>query len=331
MKIRTRLVLSLLPALLSGILLIFLLLYLNQQTDLSIIEIAILGIALLAVIATASLYYISGKISTHVQKLNNSALTIAAGRYGESIHATGPKELKELANTLNTLSECLLENINRLNENSKQREQMYGEAECARLLQLQMLQKNIDECSSDAIAVKSISFSSAITRGFLVDFPTNLELANILNIHLAEAKSSGFEGMYRLLTQYKSSKDHRLSKYSLRLTLDREHATITSQGIGCVPPYIWSINDSSLHLLKGTYPVAQGDFIFLMNRGFMSFFKEPLRIMDLLTKVLKYFAQDGLETTAAMLNKEIAFAIKCKDLQEDLHLLCIQVLKPTLD
>ncbi|MBF8262575.1 MAG: hypothetical protein HW387_240 [Parachlamydiales bacterium] len=331
MKIRTRLLLSLLPALVGDIILIALLLC-YSRIFIEHTHLAVLGVALLAIIATVSLYFIAGKISEPVQKLNNSALAIAAGHYGESIQVTGPRELKELANTLNTMSECLLENINRLKENSRLWERMYGEAECARLLQHLMLQKNIDECSSEAIAVKAISFPSASTRGLLVDFPAS-DRPELLSIYLAEANQVGFDGMYQLLTQYKLSKDHPQEKLpfpSLRITLNRERSMISSQSANCATPYIWSVEDGDLKQLKGKRRVAAGDFVFLMNHGFASFFKEPQKMSDLLTKTLKYFAQDGIETTAAMLHKEISFATKRKDLQKDLHLLCIQILKPTL-
>src|SRR3990167_5144936 len=87
------------------------------------------GLTLL--IMVGMLYVIANRISRPVQKLNNSALAIAAGQYGESIQVSGPREIAELANTLNTMSECLHENINRLKENSLLRERMYGEYECS--------------------------------------------------------------------------------------------------------------------------------------------------------------------------------------------------------
>lgn len=325
MKIRTRLLLSLLPALFGSIGLIAFLLFYPQS------QLAIIGIFLLVILAMASLYFMAGKISAPVQKLNDGALTIAAGQYGESIQVQGPKELQELANTLNTMSQCLLENINRLKENSLFREKMAGETECARLLQNLLLQKNIDECTSESIAVKAISFSSASPRGLLIDFPIS-DKSEIVTVHMAEAKLDGFDGIYRLLTQYKLSKEHpqeKLSFPSIRLILNQESSTITARSTGCASPYLWSLSRGELHELKGKYPIEAGDYVFLMNRGFFSFFKSPERIADLLTKVLKHFAQDGLETTAAMLNKEIAFATKRKDLSDDLHLLCIQILQPT--
>ena len=325
MKIRTRLLLSLLPALFGSIALVVLLMFYPQSS------LAMLGIALLVILAMSSLYFMAGKISAPVQKLNDSALTIAAGKYGESIQAQGPKELQELANTLNTMSQCLLENINRLKETSLLREKMAEETECARLLQNLLLQKNIDECTSESIAVKAISFSSASPRGLLIDFP-NSERPEIVTVHMAEAKLDGFDGIYQLLTQYKLSKEHPQEKLpfpSIRLILNRESGTILCRTSGCATPYLWSLSAGELRELKGKYPIEAGDFVFLMNRGFFSFFKNPARITDLLSKVLKHFAQDGLETSVAMLHKEIAFATKRKDLDDDMHLLCIQILQPT--
>jgi HAMP domain-containing protein len=325
MKIRTRLLLAMLPAFVGSLVLIAFLLF-NPQ-----ISMAIIGISLLMIFAMASLYLIAEKISAPVQKLNNSALTIAAGEYGESIQVQGPKELKELANTLNTMSQCLLENINRLKENSLYREKMEAETECARLLQNLLLQKNIDECTSESIAVKAISFSSPSPRGLLIDFPLP-DHPQIITVHMAEAKLDGFEGIYQLLTQYKLAKEHHKEKLpfpSIRLTLNQQSSTIIARSTGCATPYLWSLADGELHELKGKYPMRAGDFVFLMNRGFFAFFKSPEKVADLLTKVLKHFAQDGLETSAAMLGKEIAFATKRKDLIDDLHLLCIQILQPT--
>jgi hypothetical protein len=69
-----------------------------------------------------------------------------------------------------------------------------------------------------------------------------------------------------------------------------------------------------------------GDFFFLFNQGLLKFYRTREQIGQLITKVLKVFASDGLETTALMLQKEIAYAVKRKDLEEDIHLLCFQVL-----
>jgi HAMP domain-containing protein len=274
-----------------------------------------------SLVMVSTLYFIANKISTPVQKLNNSALAIAAGQYGESIEAEGPKEIAELANTLNTMSECLHENINRLKENSLLRERMYGEYECATLLQHLMLQKNIDDCRSDATAVKPITLFSENPKGLLLDFPKS-ENPRLFRIHMAEAEEEGFEGMYQLLTQYKFSKE---SQAHTSILFDRAQSTLECKGSQL--PLIWSV-EQSCFLPTSLQPIQVdvGDFFFLFNQGLISFYKNPQKIADLLAKVLKIFAQDGLETITAMLQKEISFATKRKELQEDIHLLCFQIL-----
>lgn len=283
-----------------------------------LIAMSVLGIVGLMI---ASLYYIANKISKPVQSLNNSALAIAAGQYGESVPTSGPKEIVDLSNTLNTMSECLLENINRLKENSLLRERMYGEYECAMLLQHLMLQKNIDHCRSDAVAIKSLTLFSDNPRGLLLDFPKP-ESTHLFHIRLAEADETGLEGMYELLTQYKHAKE---DATHTTLTFDRSTSVLSAQGPQL--PLFWSLSQQRyLSLKDGSLPLETGDFFFLCNQGLLSFFKEPKLLQDLLAKVLKVFAQDGLETSASMLHKELTFAAKRKELLEDMHLLCFQIL-----
>ncbi len=276
------------------------------------------GFTILIVIIT--LFLIANKISRPVQKLNNSALAIAAGQYGESIQVSGPREIAELANTLNTMSECLYENINRLKENSLVRERMYGEYECSMLLQHMMLQKKIDDCRSDAVAVKSITFFSENPKGLLLDF-SKIDNPNLFQIQLAEAEEEGFEGMYQLLTQYKQGS---LKEAHSTLTFDKASSILETKGPHL--PLFWSLNDKKfLDPKEGLLKVDPGDYIFFLNQGFSRLFRQN-QIYDLLAKVLKVFASDGLETTTAMLQKELSFATKRKTLSEDIHLLCFQIL-----
>ena len=271
---------------------------------------------------TAFLLIIANKIARPIQKLNNSALAIAAGQYGESVSLNGPKEIAELANTLNTMSECLLENINRLKDNSLLRERMYGEYECALLLQHLMLQKNIDDCRSDAIAVKSLTHFSDNPRGLLLDLPKSNKHKSF-HIHMAEAEETGFEGMYDLLTRYKYAKDAQLQT---TLFFDANTSQLHCQGLHL--PIFWSLDQKKfLSLQDGSIAVEAGDLFFLFNQGFSQFFKDRKSIQDLLAKVLKVFAADGLETTVSMLQKEISFATKRKEIFDDPHLLCFQVLR----
>lgn len=288
------------------------------------------GFTILIMVVT--LFLIANKISRPVQKLNNSALAIAAGQYGESVQVSGPKEIAELANTLNTMSECLHENINRLKENSLLRERMSGEYECAMLLQHMMLQKNIDNCRSDAIAVKSITFFSESPRGLLLDFPKT-ERPDLFQVHMAEAEEDGFEGMYQLLTQYKLSKESQSKGSNIilgqethtSLLFDRSASTLQIKGPHL--PLFWSLDEERyLEPIEGALKIDSGDYLFLFSQGLLRFYKGRKPISELLSKVLKVFASDGLETTSAMLQKELAFATKRKDLKEDIHLLSFQIL-----
>lgn len=320
MKIRTRLLLFLLPALLGPIALIGTLIV-NGWIPSHALYLIIAIVLFTTVLTVAAILFLSGKISDPIHKLNNSALAVAAGQYGELASVAGPKEISDLANTLNTMSQCLLENINRLKENSLLRERMYGEYECAMLLQHLMLQKNIDDCRSDALAIKSLTLFSDSPRGFLLDFP-KLEQHHQFQIHLAEASSTGFEGMYHLLTQYKHAKD-----FNLQTTILLDRPTKTLRFHGSHRPLLWSDEQKRfIEPKENAYFIDSGDLFFVFNEGLLSFFKETKVIQEILTKVLKIFAIDGVETVASMLQKEFAFATKRKELSEDIHLLCFQIL-----
>jgi HAMP domain-containing protein len=277
---------------------------------------------------TGSLLLVAKKIVRPIQKLNNSALAIAAGQYGEQIKIQGPKELKELSNTLSTMSECLYENINRLKENSLIREKAQGEYECAMLLQNYMLQKVIDECPSDAIAIKAISFYSYQPRGFLLDFPSLTP--ELLQMQLVEAKESGFEDMYLLLTNYKLYKDATKktigrSYPSQQISILKPANRLVYKAHHLMPPLIWSTFQKAL-FSQNDYILEPGDFIFLGNSGFASYFSSPQLIRELIEKVFSVFAEEGLDTAVNMLKKELSFALKRKELENDLHLICLQVL-----
>jgi len=316
MKIRTRLLLFLLPTNICSVVLFWILLTYQELLPSPLLILAVF--ALIVLVTISALFFIANKISHPIQKLNNSALAIAAGQYGESIQPSGPREIVELASTLNTMSECLHENINRLRDNSLLRERMYGEYECAMLLQHLMLQKNIDTCRSDVVAIRAITLFSDNPRGLLLNFPPPSR-PDLFHIHLAEAAEEGFEGMYQLLTEYRYSKE---SQTHTALLLDRATATLQAKGPSI--PFVWSFNQQKFLELPCT--VEPGDFFFLGGGGIARFYKDPQRIGEILGKVLKVFAQDGLDTTVAMLNKEISFAAKKKKAEEDLHLLCFQIL-----
>jgi HAMP domain-containing protein len=272
---------------------------------------------------TITLFLIANKISLPVQKLNNSALSIAAGNYENFIKIKGPKEIATLANTLNTMGECLQDNINRLKEDSLLHEKMYGKYESAILLQKYMLQKAIEENKSDLISTKVISLFSNNPRGLLCDFPETLP--HLVKINLVEAKGQGFEGMYELLTNYQLFKEgKRLKSPFLKLEIDSYKSIMTCQCNAFYYPLIWSLSQKKLIIASSKQVnIEPGDFFFLANNGINYFFPD---LPILITKVMKFFAEDGLETCYNMLKKEITFATKTKELENDIHLICFQIL-----
>jgi hypothetical protein len=224
------------------------------------------------------------------------------------------------------MSECLHENIDRLKENSLLKARMYGEYECAILLQHFMLQKKIDECKTDALAIQATTFFSDRPRGFLVDFP-HTDRPELFHIHIAEAQEAGFEGMYHLLSQYKYWKE---SPARLSLSLHREQGTLEFRGAKEEKTgrlLLWSLAEGRwLPLTSSRLLTQPGDFFFLCNGGCTRFYPNPTKLQDLLAKVLKVFAIEGLSTVSAMIQKELSFALKRKPLSEDIHLLSCQVL-----
>ncbi|HXF28446.1 MAG TPA: hypothetical protein VN457_01230, partial [Chlamydiales bacterium] len=146
----------------------------------------------------------------------------------------------------------------------------------------------------------------------------------LFSIHMAEAEETGFEGMYQLLTQYKLSKE---SQTHTSILFDRNSGALNIKGPHT--PLFWSADvEQFLEPEDGFLKASAGDYLFLFNQGILRFYKGHKKVADLISKVLKVFASDGLETTTAMLHKELSFATKRKDLEEDIHLLCFQILNP---
>lgn len=282
---------------------------------------------IIIILMIISLFIIANKITKPVQRLNNSALFLAAGQYGNKIEINGPKEIAELSNTINILSECLYENINRLKENSIIKERMYGEYECSMLLQNHMLKKVVDENRSDSIAIDAINIYSHSPKGFLLDFP-KIETESFLQIRLVEAKDTGFDGMYELLTNYKLFKEHQatLRKFStLDFNIDKKSNIMYLKTNIFNEPFIWSTKQNKfIDIKKNKTVLLPGDLFFVFNHGFYNLFLNRDIIKDLLYKIMKFFAEDGLETVASMLKKELLFVAKKNHLEEDIHLLCFQ-------
>jgi hypothetical protein len=290
-----------------------------------------LSITLLIIIFISSnIYYIGNKISIPIQKLSSSALAIAAGQYGNVIEIKGPSEITELSNTLNTMSECLEDNINRLQQQAYLKEKLYGKHESALLLQNYMLKKTIDENKSDFIALKEISFFSSEVRGLLLDFAK--ETDSILSLHVVQSEEKEFEGMYSLLTDYKLYKEGKTfeeNKAFLSLQFEKfsHKLSINPNSINFFKCLIWSNND--IHILSKDNlltTILPGDLLFICNQGLENIFDTKEQLKSLFKKVLKVFSEEGLEVCLTMLKKEISFILQKQLFKEDIHIICGQIL-----
>ena len=273
--IRTRLLLLLLPPLVGFVLLLGSIIYFNRHEDLSLI--ITLGMASLLWIA-GSVWFISYKISEPVQKLKDAALILASGHYEESIKIDGPKEIVELASTLNTMRECLLEHVSRLTEYPLAREKLYGEYECAELIQFEMLDRSIEKMETTPYLVKKASLPSSALFGLRFHWDGEV-------LALQEAEEEGFGGIYRLLTEGTSKE--------LKIRLSTGEFTAS----GFAEPLFWSAAEGKLTCAK---PLEKGDILILYGSGLTRQMPHPQILKNWLSKILKYFAKDGIELTAQM-------------------------------
>lgn len=280
--IRARLLIVLLPPII-GLLLILLFLWLLPVDQ---AKRAILWIALASCLWLAgSVWFISYNITAPIKKLKNAALQIASGDYEETIFPEGPQEIKELAGTLNTMRECLLENISRLTDSSPAREKLYGEYECAELLQYEMFDKALEALPEEEWIVKKARLTSAPQLGLSVDWNNGV-------LSIEESEHEGFHGIYELLTKG-SSKKGWMNLKTGELKFDKLE-----------PPLLWSEKDRQLTPFKAPKP---GDIVILYNSGLLKQMHHPQILKDWFTKILKHFAKDGLDLTGAMIQSELNF------------------------
>jgi len=288
-----------------------------------------LGAGLTLLLLTATVSYIAYRISKPVQQLNQAALEIAAGDYEANIHVKGPKEIEELANTLNTMSECLVEQISRLRESSVVRERMYGEYECGLFLQHYMLQKVVDQFSQlqhPALTLRLISMPfSSIQKGLLL---TTQSADNSFALTLMEAKEPGFAGLYELnQSAHCLLKDLKEEAYThCEWTKDYNQLHTSVQDM--MPPLIWSMATQQFIPFNQVMTLHPQDMIFLFNSGVIEQFEGVEGVKNWLGRVLRHFSEDGLDAIQTMLTQELSFLAKKQQAKYSLQILSIQMKMP---
>lgn len=278
----------------------------NLHRALSLIA---LGGLLTVLLVTLSSIFIATKITKPVQQLKDAALVLASGEYDEKIDVKGPKEIVELASTINTLRECLIDNMSRLTNYTAVQSKLYGEYECGEILQEHMLQKSAANLKSPYFKVKALELDSSDPTG------VNLILKdeNGLNIKLDEATEPGFQAIFDLLSHPSSEKT-----VSIKITND---GTIDHKGSGLPDPLLWSTKLSRfIPFSEGMKP---GDFLILYNTGLQKQMPSLSGLRDWFQKVLRHFSKEGPELTSAMFESELNFLSKKHLNHEDLKIVIV--------
>lgn len=285
----------------------------------SIVAIAFMTLLALIIIV----FVLAHKIASPVKKLKNAALNIAAGEYGESIHIQGPPEVVELANTLNTMSECLEEQIQRLRESSIAKERMYGEYECSRLLQQYMMQYVIEEAKIPKFTGRALrsSFAKQLEGVYL---EIN-QLDSQVEFMFSETREAGFKGMLDLIKA--TQKPTAQSPSRIVLKFDSKQNELNIQNIGMAEPIIWNLKSGAYSNFKNSVRLNNGDFIILFNSCFSRSFADPKLLHEWFAKVLRHFGEEGLDAVATMLGNELNFLTNKHHINQDIHILCLQFME----
>ena len=330
MTIRSRLLLLLLPSLLAFLMLITFFFYLNWTNEVSHgfvsrLQTLVIGFFITVALITLTVYVIADRISRPVRQLNHAAMQIAAGDYETNIKVEGPKEIVELAQTLNTMSECLVEHMSRLRESSVIRERMYGEYECALRLQHYMLQKVIEEFQFASLRMVLMSVPhSPLEKGLLLKAFT--PAPSDFSLTLLEASEPGFAGLFHL-NQWAHHPIEELPKIPyVHCHYVKATQSLSWSTYALFAPLVWSMR--SQQFIKGVQqniPVQNGDMIFLYNSSMIDHFTTENAIEAWFSRVLRHFAEDGLETIQTMLTNELTFLTKKQPVKHNYKIIGLQL------
>lgn len=320
MTIRTRLLLLLLPPLTAFLILASFFFYFNWSR-----EILLMGSCVTLLLVIGTVFLIADRINKPVRQLNQAALEIAAGDYEANIQVEGPKEIVELAHTLNTMSQCLVEHMSRLRESSLIRERMYGEYECSLLLQYYMLQKVIDDFNHPHISLRLVSVPlSPLQKGlsFMIDRPPFCDLM----LTLLEPQEQGFAGLFQLNQWTHLSKEEFQDKAFIECQFIDQYRLLRYHAHLLFPPLVWSIK--AQQFIKHDHqdiPLQNRDMIFLYNSSLIEHFETEKAIEIWFARVLRHFAEDGLDAIHIMLTNELTFLAKKQHVKRNFKIIGLQI------
>ncbi|MBJ7449955.1 MAG: HAMP domain-containing protein [Parachlamydiales bacterium] len=281
------------------------------------LSLLLVSVALSTVVVTCLATLIAHLISKPVRQLKNVALAIAAGEYGRSIEIKGPKELVELASTLNTMSECLQENVIQLTENALQREQQHSEYDCCLLLQNQMLHA-ADNKMTGPFYIRTIDLQANPLTAVKLNID---QKENLWKISWSEAVKPGFNGMYDLLTNCANT-----PFLNTQMVFDGLDQSLRAQEFGLPSPIVWLTQKKQAVVVgKDPVPLQNGDLIFLYNTGLVKLLENHEMIIQWLTRTLRHFGHEGIQNFGSLLEKELHYVSRKLSLKKDVHLIAFQV------
>jgi hypothetical protein len=279
--------------------------------------------SVIILIITMILLTLSKYMTSNIKKMKNKALSIAAGNYTKPIKLPAPKELVELAETLNTISEGLQENILHMRQDCLLHERLYGEQECAHLLQQYMVEEIIKEYSNPKLSFSVIrTISSNVPHGVLVDIKDH---NNTVLFTLAESRKEGFKNIYKLISEYCYKKQHSPSFTDyLQFQFNTHNNSLTANTCGLSMPLIWS--QERLQVYSSDITLHAGDMVFITNHGFDNLFKHQQKeIVVWFDKVLKHFGNEGVNSCMSILSKELSFITRKLSSYNDAYIIGIEI------
>ncbi len=286
--------------------------------------IILLGSCITLLLVISTVFLIAERISKPVRQLNQAALEIAAGDYEANIKVNGPKEILELGHTLNTMSECLVEHMSRLRESSLIRERLYGEYECALLLQHYMLQKVIEDFNHSHLRIRLISIPlSPLQKGLFLKVDRS---SNNLILTLLEAQDQGFAGLFQLNQWAHLSREELQDKSFIECQFVDHYRILRYHTHTLLPPLVWSVK--SQQFIEGEHqeiPLQNRDMIFLYNSSVVEQFETEEAIKAWFARVLRHFAEDGLDTIHTMLTNELTFLAKKQHAKRNFKIIALQL------
>ena len=251
------------------------------------------------------------KSRKNITEITDVALDIAGGNYGNKIDTKSAKNnYVEIANTLNTLSDCLQYRFEQSKIGTTNLNKTYH---LEHTLQYFMAHIPIKRYSNDNLLIDSLHIFCHNSKSLVVDIQEDGSY-----FYMAESVEGGIRGMYDLFTNYKHSNEFPYFEATLKdgfFKTDPNSFTM---------PIAWSL--AKKDILSSEDRLQYGDFIFLYNPAVLKLHGSQEIVEKMVNRVLRIFFQEGMSTIKSMLKKDIQRAFCEKGITHTVYMLIIQIL-----